>query len=104
MGDYSQEQLEAMGLCPNREHLDQRLPYAAWANRRNYHTFVENTTNQPEKPESALMWRCEQGNTILTAVRCNAGIHIVKLSAIVTGGGAEGVDKPLADEYYLCQK
>ena len=104
MGDHSQEQLEAMGLCPNRRDLDQRLPYGAWANRRNYHTFIENATNQPEKPISGVMWRYEQGTSILTAVRCNAGIHIVKLSAVVTAGGTDGVDLPLADEYYLCKK
>ena len=93
-----------MGLCPNRENLDQHLKYADWANRRNFHTFIKDTTNQPEKPGSELMWRCEQGNTILTAVRCNAGVHIIKLSAVVTGGGTDGTDKPLADEYYLCKK
>ena len=32
------------------------------------------------------------------------GIHIIKISAVVPNGNANGTDKPLPDEYYLCKK
>ena len=104
MGDYSQPQLEAMGLCPIRENLDQHIGYGKWDERRNFHTLVKAVTNQTDKPASTVMWRCEAGNNILTAVRCNMGIHIIKLSAIVPEGNTDGTDKPLNDEHYLGKK
>ena len=104
MEDHSEEQLEAMGLCPNRKDLDQSIPYGSWPPRKNYHDYIKASTDQPEMPASEVMWRYEQGTNLLTAVRCNAGIHIIKISAIVTAGGVAGVDLPLADEHYLCKK
>ena len=104
MGDYSQAQLEAMGLCSIRTNLDEQIDFGKWDDRRNFHTFIKATTNQADKPASEVMWRCEQGNNILTAVRCNMGIHIIKLTAVVPGGNTDGTDKPLADEYYLGKK
>ena len=67
MGDYSQPQLEAMGLCPIRENLDQHIGYGKWDERRNFHTLVKAVTNQTDKPTSTVMWRCEAGNNILTS-------------------------------------
>ena len=104
MGDYSQAQLEAMGLCSVRTNLDHQVPYGKWDDRRNFHTFVKATTNQADKPASTVMWRVEAGNNVLTAVRCNMGIHIIKLSAAVPGGNTDGTDKDLPDKYYLCKK
>ena len=104
MGDISQPQLDAMGLCPIREHLDQHLGYGKWDERRNLHTLVKLSSNQTDKPKSEVMWRYEAGNNILTAVRCNLGIHIIKLSAIIPQGNNDGSDRPLNDEYYLGKK
>merc|ERR1712015_43784 len=104
MGDYSQAQLEAMGLCSIRTNLDEQIDFGKWDDRRNFHTFIKATTNQADKPASEVMWRCEQGNNILTAVRCNMGIHIIKITAVIPGGNTDGTDKPLADEYYLSKK
>ena len=54
---------------------------------------------QTEKPRVAEMWRHDKGNTVVSSVYCNMGIHIIKISCIVTGGGLNGTDKPLADEF-----
>ena len=59
---------------------------------------------QDDKPKVADMWRTARGNTVTSSVYCNMGIHIMKISSIVTGGGVAGVDKPLPDEYYLCKE
>ena len=105
MGDVPESQLEAMGLCPIRENQDQRLGYGKWAERRTFHAHIKSVVNtQSDKPKSTDMWRYEAGNNLLTAVRCNMGIHIVKLNAIIPEGNTNGSDKALPDEYHLCKK
>ena len=104
MGDYSQPQLEAMGLCPFRVNLDQHIRYGDWDQRRNFHTLVRAANNQEDKPLSTVMWRTKIGTNVPTAVRCNMGIHVIKLSAIIPGGNDDGTDKDLPEEYYLCKK
>ena len=104
MEEHSEEQLEAMGLCPNRKDLDQSIPFGTWPPRKDFHDKIKASTIQPEMPTSDDMWRYEQGTNNVSAVRCNAGIHICKVNAIVTGGGVGGVDLTLADEFFLCKK
>ena len=104
MEEHSEEQLEAMGLCPNRKDLDQSIPFGTWPPRKDFHDKIKASTIQPEMPTSDDMWRYEQGTNNVSAVRCNAGIHICKVNAIVTAGGVGGVDLTLADEFFLCKK
>ena len=100
MGDYSQPQLEAMGLMQHRANIDQQIRFGSWDDRRNVHTLVR-ASDHPDKPRSVPMWRTEQGTNVLSAVRCNMGVHIIKITAVVPGGNDDGTDKALPDEYYL---
>ena len=105
MGDVPQPQLEAMGLCMVRDNLDQHLTYGKWTERRTFHDRIRAVANtQTDKPASAHMWRYEAGTNHLTAVRCNMGIHIIKLSAIIPRGNTDLTDKELPTGYYLCKK
>ena len=103
MEEHSDEQLEAMGLC-NRRGIDSKVEYGKWDSRKDYHGKIKANTAQPEMPASTEMWRQEHGTNNVSAVRCNAGIHIAKVNAVIPGGGAGGVDLNLADEYFLCKK
>ena len=50
------------------------------------------------------MWRTATEANVAHAVKCNMGIHTAKLTAIVPGGNANGTDKALPSEYYICKK
>ena len=103
MDTYSNSQLEAMGLEPRRTELDEFLKFSDWQRKATLHAAIKNQ-NQPDKPGTEEMWRYAVGNTVVTAVRCNMGIHIIKISAVVPNGNTNGTDKALLDEYYLCKK
>ena len=103
MEEHSDEQLEAMGLCINRNGLDGKIEYGDWAKRKDYHDKVKDNTVQPAMPASTEMWRQEHGTNNMSAVRCNAGINIARVNAGIPGGGAGGVDLTLADEFFLCK-
>ena len=103
MGTYSNPQLEAMGLVPHRNGVDERLPYTKWDRKAVLHAAIR-ATNQPDKPLNDDMWRIAAGNNVITAVRCNMGIYIIKISTVIPNGNTNGTDKPLPDEYYLCKK
>ena len=94
MEEHSEDQLEAMGLCPNRSQLDTSIAFGVWPPRKDYHDKIKASTIQPEMPMAEVMWRYEQGTNNMSAVRCNAGIHICKVSAIVTAGGVGGLTYP----------
>ena len=58
------------------------------------HTAFKAQT-QDDKPTVDEMWRSAKGNSVVTSVYSNMGNHIIKISAVVTGGGVGGTDKPL---------
>ena len=103
MDTYSNSQLEAMGLEPHRQGVDECLRFSNWQRKATLHAAIK-AQNQPDKPDTEDMWRYAVGTTLVTAVRCNMGIHIIKISAVVPNGNTNGTDKALPDEYYLCKK
>ena len=86
MAAFSNTQLESMGLEPSNAATHQVLAYSDWATRTQMHTAIKAQT-QDDKPKVADMWRTARGNTVISSVYCNMGIHIMKISSIVTGGG-----------------
>ena len=103
MAAFSDTQLESMGLEPENTATHQVLSHSDWPTRTQMHTAIKAQT-QADKPKVVDMWRTAKGNTVTTSVYCNMGIHIIKISCVVTGGGVGGADKPLPDEYYLCKE
>jgi hypothetical protein len=103
MGTYSNPQLEDMGLTPYRHGVDERFGWGQWPKREVLHAAIL-ATDQPNKPTSNPLWRTAAGANLVTAVKCNMGIHIIKLSAVIPGGNANGTDKALPPEYYICKK
>merc|ERR1712030_265164 len=104
MAAFSNTQLESIGLEPDQGNIHERITYSDWPARNCMHIAIKASTAQPNKPRVAEMWRHAKGNTVVSSVYCNMGIHIIKISCIVTGGGLNGIDKPLADEYFLCKE
>ena len=104
MAVYSNTQLESMGLEPDQGANHEFVTYSDWTTKNLMHAAIKASTAQPNKPKVAQMWRHVQGNIVISSVYCNMGIYIMKISCVVTGGGLNGVDKPLADEYFLCKE
>ena len=100
MAVYSNTQLETMGLEPLRPDLDEKPKFSDWTRKAVLHAAIK-AQNQANKPTVDEIWRTAKGNSVVLSVYCNMGIHIIKIQAIVTGGGVGGTDKPLPDEYYL---
>ena len=67
---------------------------------RRYHR----NKNTADKPRVEEWFRFARGTTLVTAVRCNICVHIIKIQATVIAGNTDGTDKRLLDEYYLCKK
>ena len=103
MDNYSNSQLEAMGLEPHRQGVDEKLRFSNWTRKAALHAAIK-AQNQLDKPDTVDMWRIAGGNTVVSAVNCNMGIHIIKISAVVPGCNANGSDIALPDEFYLCKK
>ena len=103
MGTYSNPQLEDMGLTPYRHDVDERFGWGQWNRREVLHAAIL-ATDQPNKPTSNPLWRTAAGANVVTAVKCNMGIHIIKLLAVIPGGNANDTDKALPPEYYICKK
>ena len=91
MTTYSDAQLETMGLEPLRDRLDKNLRFSDFATKALMHTAIK-AQNQTNKPAVDEMWRIARGNTVISSVYCNMGIYIIKVSAVVIGGGAGGTD------------
>ena len=104
MATYSNEQLESMGLEASQGANHEFVNYSNWATKTLMHTAIKGSTIQPKKPGVARMWRQAQGSTVISSVYCNMGIYILKVSCIVVKGGANDVDKALADEFFLCKE
>ena len=103
MAAYSNAQLETMGLEPQRDRVDKKPTFSDWARKLALHTAIKAQT-QDDKLALDELWRTAKGNSVVSSVYCNMGIYIIKIQAVVTGGGAGGTDKPLPDEFYLCKE
>ena len=104
MAAFSNTQLKSMGLEPDQGGIHERVTYSDWPTLNLMHAAIKAQTAQTDKPRVAEMWRHAKGNTVVSSVYCNIGIHIIKISCVVTGGGVAGADKPLPDEYFLCKE
>ena len=103
METYSNTQLEAMGLEPQRPTVDERPRFSEWTRKAILHAAIK-AQNTPDRPETDDMWRYALGTNVVSAVRCNMGVHIIKISRVIPGGNQNGTDKALPDEDYLCKK
>ena len=103
MAVYSNSQLETIGLEPLRPQEDEKPKFSDWPRKATLHAAIK-AQNQTDKPTVDEMWRIAKGNSVVSSVYCNMGIHIIKIQAVVTGGGVGGTDKPLPDEFYLCKE
>ena len=103
MAVYSNPQLETIGLKPQRTTLVEKPKFSDWTRKAVLHAAIK-AQNQADKPTVDEIWRTAKGNSVVSSVYCNMGIHIIKIQAIVTGGGVGGTDKPLPDEFYLCKE
>ena len=104
MAAISNEQLESMGLEPPQGANHEFVNYSSWDTKNLMHDAIKASTIQPKKPGVARMWRQAQGSTVVSSVYCNMGIYILKVSCVVVKGGANDVDKALADEFFLCKE
>ena len=102
MDTYSNSQLEAMGLEPQRPTVDERPGFSAWTRKAILHAAIK-AQNTPDRPETDDMWRYAKGTHVVSSVRCNMGVHIIKISCIIPSGNPDGTDKALPDKYYLCK-
>ena len=103
MSVYSDEQLESMGLKQHRRDIDEIISFSHWTRKADLHTAIR-AQNVPGRPAVANMWRIAQGTPLASVVRCNMGICIMHISAVVPGGGTDGTDKNLPVESYLCKE
>ena len=103
MDTYSNSQLEAMGLVPQRPTVDERPTFSAWTRKAILHAAIK-AQNTPDRPETDDMWRYAKGTHVVLSVRCNMGVHIIKISCVIPGGNQDCSDKALPDEYYLCKQ
>ena len=97
----SKAQLEAMGLEEKRTDIDEVPTLSSWPRKAILHAAVK-AQNTVDKPRVDKIFRYARGNTVSTAVRCNMGIHIIKIQASVTTGNEDIVELP--DEFYLCKE
>ena len=102
MDTYCITQLEAMGLEPKRQTVDETPTFSAWTRKAILHAAIK-AQNTPDRPVTDDMWRYAKGTHVVSSVRCNMGVHIIKISCIVIAGNQDGSDKPLPDEYFLCK-
>ena len=103
MDIYSESQLESMGLRPHRKDIDEIISFSNWTRKDDLHAAIR-AQNVPARPAVANMWRVAQGTSIINVVRCNMGICIINLSAVVPAGMENGNDKNLPVESYLCKE
>ena len=103
MNTYSNSQLEVMGLTPHRLNVDKIISFSSWARKVTVHAAIR-AQNVPGRPTVDNMCRVAQGTPLVSVTRCNMGICIIKISAVVPGGMPNGTDKNLPAEYYLCKE
>ena len=103
MEDISPTQLEAMGLEPQRATVDERPMFSDWTRKAILHAALK-LQAVADRPKTDEFFRFAKGVHVVSSVRCNMGIHIIKISCIIPAGNGDGTDKALPDEYYLCKK
>ena len=103
MSVYSDEHLESMGLRQRRPTIDEIISFSHWTRKADLHTAIR-AQNVPGRPSVANMWRFAQGTPLTNVTRCNMGICVINISAVVTGGMENGNDKNLPVESFLCKK
>ena len=103
MDVFSDEQLESMGLKQHRRDIDEIISFSNWTRKAALHVAIR-AQNVPGRPAVDSMWRFAQGTPVNSATRCNMGICIINLSAVVPGGRANGTVKNLPVQSYLCHK
>ena len=95
----SKTQLEAMGLEERREP-DEHLGFSAWERKLALHNYIK-AQNATDKPQVDEIFRFERGTVTSSCVRCNMGIHVIRIQASITSGDEEEVELPT--EHYLCK-
>ena len=103
MNTYSNSQLEGMGLTPHRTNVDEIIRFSNWPRKVTLHAAIR-AQNVPGRPEVDDIWRIAQGTALMSVTRCNMGICIIRITAVVPGGMPNGTDKDLPAEYYLCKE
>ena len=97
----SNSNLLAMGLTP-QDASDEHIRFGNNAKRATLMESVKIT--EPSLAEYSSLWKKEATTSVVNHAPCQVPIWLAKVSAVVIGGHADGVqDKPLAARYYLCK-
>ena len=99
----SEAQLASMGLRSKRQGVDEVLDFSAWDRKAALHRAIR-ALNTPDRPAGEDTWRVAVGTTQGYNTKCNAGICIINISAVVPETGPGGAPKDSPVQSYLCKK
>ena len=94
-------QLQDMGLTAI-DNNDESPYYSDWVRKETLHAAII-ASDQPNKPRGELLWATNK-DAVTNSTRCNMCIHVARLTAVVIGGGVNGTDKDLDEQFYICRK
>ena len=94
-------QLQDMGLTAI-DNNDESPYYSDWVRKNTLHAAII-ASDQPNKPRGDLLWATAR-DSVTNSTRCNMCINIARLTAVVVGGGVNGADKDLDEQFYICRK
>ena len=94
-------QLQDMGLTAI-DNNDESPYYSDWVRKDTLHAAII-ASDQPNKPRGDLLWATAR-DSVTNSTRCNMCINIARLRAVVVGGGVNGADKDLDEQFYICRK
>ena len=95
-------QLQDMGLTAI-DNVNDESPYHSDWDRKGEVQIAIIASDQPNKPRGNLLWATTRDVPADTTA-CNMCIHVARLTAVVIGGGVNGTDKDLDEQFYICKK